>query len=135
MTMVVNTLAPLILIVLLGVVLRKTGFTPREFYRGTNRLVYWVGLPCLLFDKTSGGQAAAAIKLVCCPLLGLAAATLIGARPAETRIALLYLACPTAVIAFVMAEQLGGDEQLSGSAIVLSTVFSTASLAAVLLCT
>jgi len=311
MTLVLGTLAPLVLIVALGAILRRTGFTPAEFYKGTNRLVYWVGLPCLLFDKTSRGEAvggeamrvfaillaatlacvilgyivarllrvprrstgafvqasyrgnlayvglavilfsigdgdrtteaiaalalaplvpiynliavvvllaghdhkgirlarrlgivaakvltnplllacvagllvslsgwtlppmvgrtcktigqmalplallgigatlafrhirgsvgpaiaATAIKLLCAPLLGFAAATLLGASPIETRIALLFLACPTAIVAFVMAEQLGGDEQLTSGAIVLSTVCSIASMAAVLLLT
>ena len=79
--------------------------------------------------------ASAAIKVACAPLIGLAAAAVIGASAEETRVALLYLACPTAVVSLVMAEQLGADEQLAGGIIILSTIASTVSLAAVLLLT
>ncbi|NLF30071.1 MAG: AEC family transporter [Planctomycetes bacterium] len=306
---VLHTLAPLVLIVALGLVLRRSGFMPAEFYRGMNRLVYWVGLPALLFDKTSRAQgvgdqamvvflvmlaatlgcvalacaagpllgvrrrslgafvqgayrgnlayvglpvvlfafgeadttwnavaalalapmvpiynamavvaltagqdpqggsragqagrtalrvitnplllacvagiavsltgldlplaasrtfqavgqmalplsllgigaslsfhhlragwrpvaAASALKLVAAPLLGAAAAWALGACPEATRIALLMLACPTAVVSYVMAEQLGADDRLAGGIVLLTTIASVGSLAAVLL--
>lgn len=50
---VINTLAPLVLIVALGAVLEHTRFAREGFFRQTNRLVFWVGLPCLLFYKTA----------------------------------------------------------------------------------
>jgi hypothetical protein len=61
---VLNTIAPIFLLLLLGVALRRTGFAPQELFRQTNRLVYWIGLPALLFLKTAtaqihGGSAAA----------------------------------------------------------------------------
>ncbi|MFW6146405.1 MAG: AEC family transporter [Planctomycetota bacterium] len=305
---VLHTLAPLVLIVVLGLVLRRGGFMPAEFYRGINRLVYWVGLPALLFDKTSeaggvGGQAmhvflimlagtlgcvalalglgrllrverrslgafvqgsyrgnlayvglavvlfsfgddspwnkvaalgmapmvpiynliavvaltagqdhhdgsaaarawrmavrvitnplllacaaglvvsmapqalplfarrtfrtvgqmalplallgigaslsfhhlragwsqvtaASILKLVITPLLGAAAAWGLGASPEATRIALVMLACPTAVASYVMAEQLGADDRLAGGIVLMTTIASVGSLAAVLL--
>ena len=306
---VLHTLAPLVLIVALGLVLRRGGFMPAEFYRGMNRLVYWVGLPALLFDKTShargvgdqamhvflimlaatltcvalalvvgrllrvrrrslgafvqgsyrgnlayvglavvlfafgdgdspwnavaalgmapmvpiynliavvaltAGQdhhagspvarawrvalrvitnplllacgaglvvslaglelplfarrtfqtvgqmalplallgigaslsfhhlragwsqvtAASILKLVITPLLGAAAAWALGASPEATRIALVMLACPTAVVSYVMAEQLGADDRLAGGIVLLTTIASVGSLAAVLL--
>lgn len=50
---VINTLAPLVLIVALGAILEYTRFVREGFFRQTNRLVFWVGLPCLLFYKTA----------------------------------------------------------------------------------
>lgn len=48
-----NTLLPVFLIVFLGTILRASGFVPDSTFKQTNRLVYWIGLPCLIFDKTS----------------------------------------------------------------------------------
>lgn len=50
---VFSTLAPVFLIVAVGVVLIQSGFLPRSLFNQTNRLVYWVGLPALLFYKTA----------------------------------------------------------------------------------
>jgi len=51
---IINTLAPVFLVIAVGVGLRKAGFFSSEFVSSLNRLVYWVGLPCLLFYKTAG---------------------------------------------------------------------------------
>jgi len=47
-------------------------------------------------------------------------------------VVLLYMACPTAVVSYVFAEQLGGDSELAGSAVMSSTLMSLVSLAVVL---
>lgn len=63
-----NTLLPVFLIVFLGTILRASGFVPETTFKQTNRLVYWIGLPCLIFDKTSvaisQGKAAVEISMV-----------------------------------------------------------------------
>jgi len=48
-----NTLAPVFLIIAAGAVLRRKGFFSGTFVSELNRLVYWVGLPCLLFYKVA----------------------------------------------------------------------------------
>jgi len=48
---VFNTLIPVFAVIGLGALLRKKGFFSSEFAVGLNHLVYWVGLPCLLFYK------------------------------------------------------------------------------------
>ncbi len=78
---------------------------------------------------------ASLMKVGLTPLLGFFLAQLMGLTPAETRMTLLFLACPTAVTGFIMAEQLGADEKLAGNAVVLSTLLSFFSLATVLLLT
>ena len=51
---VLGTLGPIILIIALGFLLRRGGFADQGFFRQTNRLVFWLALPCLLFAKTAG---------------------------------------------------------------------------------
>jgi predicted permease len=53
MASILNILAPIFLIIALGALLRVTRFAPPEFFRGTNRLVYWVAMPCALFYQTA----------------------------------------------------------------------------------
>ena len=81
--------------------------------------------------RRASAFAAAIIKIAAAPLIGLLAANLIGLGAGETRIALIFLACPTAVVSYVMAEQLGGDEQLAASIVVLTTLLSVLSLSLV----
>ncbi len=50
---VINAIGPLVLIVALGAILYRTKFLSAEVFQANSRLVYWVGLPCLLFLKTS----------------------------------------------------------------------------------
>jgi predicted permease len=52
---VLNTLAPVFLIIALGATLRKTGFLNDTFIAGMNRFAYFVGLPSYLFVRL--GQA------------------------------------------------------------------------------
>ncbi len=72
---------------------------------------------------------ASLVKVVFSPLAGYFLAKTLGLAPVELRIALIYLACPAAAASYVMAEQLGSDEKLAASIIVLSTLLSVASLA------
>lgn len=72
------------------------------------------------------------IKVVVAPIFGLLLANWLGLSNIERAIALLYLACPTAIASYIMAQQLGGDEVLTSNSIVLSTLFSALSLAFIL---
>ena len=68
------------------------------------------------------------IKIAIAPAVGLLAARLLGLGPAETRVALIFLACPTATVSYIMAGQLGGDERLSAAMVLISTILSILSL-------
>ena len=76
---------------------------------------------------------AAALKLAVCPLLGFLICLALGIPPLHRFIVLIYLACPSAVASYVMAESMGGDARLAGSSVALTTIYSALSLAAVLL--
>lgn len=50
---ILNTLFPVFAVILLGWLLCRFQFADRVLFGQLNRLVYWVGLPCLLFLKTA----------------------------------------------------------------------------------
>ena len=89
--------------------------------------------PDRLRASIADAHKAALLKLVACPLLGLAVCLALGLPPLHRFIVLCYLACPSAVASYVMAEAMGGDARLAGSAVALTTVYSALSLAAVVL--
>lgn len=75
--------------------------------------------------------AGSLLKVMLAPLAGLLAALLLSLGHAETRVALILLACPAATVSYVMAEQLGGDDKLAASIVLISTVLSIVSLSIV----
>jgi malate permease and related proteins len=48
---ILNVLAPVFLLIVLGGVLQRTGFVSATFLREANRVTYWLGLPALLFSS------------------------------------------------------------------------------------
>jgi predicted permease len=87
---VFHSLAPVFLIIFLGVFLRRTGFLSPGLIQGTNRLAYWIGLPSVLFHRLATspvefaehGDAVFAMLLVtlACGGLGYAVAGAFGKR-------------------------------------------------------
>ena len=75
---------------------------------------------------------ASALKVFALPALGLVLCRAGGLSPTETRIALIYLACPTATASYVLADIFGSDADLAGRIIVISTLLSAVSLSLVL---
>lgn len=73
------------------------------------------------------------IKVVCGPLIIFFIGKQLGLGHTELRIAMLFLACPTAAASFIMAEEFGADEKLAGSIVVTSTLMSMLSLAIILM--
>ena len=97
-----NSAATPLILLLLGV-----SFETREIARYKKELLVCVGLRLVVFPGA---------------ILALAAA--IGLRGIEFVTLLAMTAAPTAVNSFNMAQQLGGDSQLAGSAVVVSTAAS-----------
>jgi len=48
---ILNSIAPIFLLIALGTILRKTGFLPDTFFKGLNKLVFWFALPALLISR------------------------------------------------------------------------------------
>jgi predicted permease len=52
--LILNTLAPVFLLIATGTVLQATGFLSAGFLKEANRVTYWLGLPALLFTQLVG---------------------------------------------------------------------------------
>ncbi len=74
----------------------------------------------------------AIIKCGVVPVIAYGCCTLLGIHGVDRQIVLVFAATPTAVASYVLATQLGGDEPLAAASIVVSTILSAVSLAAVL---
>lgn len=82
------------------------------------------------FRKLQGDLAVAALatcfKVVFLPLLTGVVLFLLGIHGMELAIGVLLAGTPTATAAYIMAQQLKGDAELSGAIIMLSTLCSLA---------
>lgn len=76
---VINVLTPIVALIALGFLLRHSGFLPDTFFRQANALVYWFGLPALLFVEmaTAAPEFGAALRIVA--VLALAAGVCLAA--------------------------------------------------------
>ena len=125
---------PLIIGCGLGLLVLKSGLhLPDGLFNAVEALGR-AALPCALLALGAGltpdrlrasfrpALAATALKLLAMPAFGYVGARLLGFDGETLLVALLYLASPCAVTSYVMAEQMGADKELAGSAIVLSTL-------------
>jgi predicted permease len=136
---------PLLLASGAGVAFAATGLTLPLWLHQSVAVVGQMALPlallCIggtlvimpLHGKRTNAFLASLLKIGLTPLLAWPVARWVGLSPDETRIALLFLATPTAAASFTLAGKLGGDEALAASSVVISTVLSILSLTAVLM--
>jgi hypothetical protein len=54
--MILNNLFPVFAVIFLGSVLKRTGFVGREFFNASDRLVYFIFFPSMLFWKIGTGR-------------------------------------------------------------------------------
>lgn len=82
----------------------------------------------LTFEKIKGNLpiaiTASLVNVIILPVLGLLLSLFLNMNNMEIMIALILLACPAASSSYIMVQQLGGDEALAGSSIVISTLMS-----------
>lgn len=50
---ILNSIAPIFLLIALGKILHKSGFLPEVFFKSLNRFVYWFALPAMLISNIS----------------------------------------------------------------------------------
>lgn len=135
---------PLILSCVIGLVLNRAGM---QFPVAIQRSLATLGNAALALALLSIGSTlsfkglgerigltsvAASIKVFAQPLIGLGLALLWAVPAVERQILLIYLACPTAVVSFVMADMFGSDRDLAAHIIVLTTLLSALSLLMIL---
>ena len=53
------------------------------------------------------------LKILALPVIGWLICATLGLSPADTRVVLIFCACPTAVVAYTMATQINGDQSLA----------------------
>ncbi len=69
--LILNTLAPVFLLIAVGAVMQRTGFVTPGFLREANRVTYWLGLPALLFSQlTSSVHSAGGATTMIIVMLG-----------------------------------------------------------------
>ena len=73
---ILNSIAPVFLLIALGTILRHTHFFPDTFFKGLNKLVFWIALPALLISRI--GRAEIEIKTVSQMVLLITLGTLCG---------------------------------------------------------
>jgi len=136
---------PLLIACILGLLLSLTGLGLPVTIERTLRPLGQMALPLALFSIgasfTQGNLLArlgtaswvsAILKVALMPLLGYVCIRIFGLSELEGLVALILLACPTAVSSYVMAEQMEADADLAGSAILTSTLLAMPALAIVL---
>ncbi|MFZ5786366.1 MAG: AEC family transporter [Acidobacteriota bacterium] len=135
--LVVRVLAnPMVAAALGGLVLSRVGWHPWLWLQRTLEILSDFALPGALLAlgaELSFGRfasvwrpavAVTVVKLCVVPGVGLWAMWALEATPLETSVAVLLLAAPTAVVSYPVAAELGGDIDLAGSAILVTTVAS-----------
>ena len=135
---------PLLLACVVGLGWSNAGLPLPLWLGNTCRTVGQMSLPLALLgigaslvttrlrSQVTPSVLAALLKVAGAPMAGVLVANWLGLSAPERTLALLYLACPTAAAAYIMAQQLGGDEQLTSGTIVLSTMLSAGALAVIL---
>jgi hypothetical protein len=136
---------PLIIGCALGLFCMKSGLRPPD---GVFKAVEALGdaaLPCALLALGAGltpervrtslrpAAAATVLKLIGMPVIGFLLCRLAGVAGETLLITLLFLSSPCAVTSYVMADQMGADRDLAGSAIALSTLLCLPVMALILI--
>ena len=69
--LILNTLAPVFLLIAVGAGLQVSGFVSAGFLKEANRVTYWLGLPALLFSQLAGSfRDAAGVGAMLTVMLG-----------------------------------------------------------------
>lgn len=71
---------------------------------------------------------AASMKVLVLTAVGIAVYRWLGLSGEDLRVGAIMMGCPTAVVTYVMASQLGGDTDLAGSIVVVSTAASAVTI-------
>jgi hypothetical protein len=138
---------PLIIACVLGLVAFAWRITLPSAVGKTLDMFGKAGLPTALlalgasltFERVRGhfmvATVSSLVRVLVGPLVGWWLAARFGLAGDMRTMALLFLACPTAVASFVVADQMGADKDLAGAIVVLSTLYAFPVMAVVLMLT
>ncbi len=131
---------PLLMSCVIGIALNLIGVQLPLFLNRSLEALGKASLPLILMsigaslqvDRIKGAAPpsliASLIKVVITPAIGFLIAGLFDLTVTEKMIAILYLACPTAGMSYIMAEVMGNDATLAGRIVALSTLLSAITL-------
>ena len=135
---------PIIMAAVGGMVFSQLGWGIPEAIGTTLQTLGRMSLPlallcigaALMTLPVSGNRAqaglAAIYKVALSPIIGYGLGRWLGLDDPAMLALLICLACPTAAISYTVAKQMGGDEALAATAVVLSAVASAISLGVVI---
>jgi len=126
-----NAVLPVVLVILLGYLLKRSGFLPKEFIKTGNKLVFKVCLPCMLFINVYDIEGFSAINweiVIYCVMMLLVIfalgyfATVLTTKIPERRGVIWQCTFRSnfAIIGLSLAGALGGGEAMAVAAIVSS---------------
>lgn len=88
----------------------------------------------LEFDKLRseivGSVTASVIKLIIYPAVVFAGLSMMDFKGVDLEVPVLLMAAPTAVVSYIMAKEMNGDERLAGAIIIASTTASIVTISA-----
>lgn len=136
---------PLILSSVIGLLFPVFGWTVPVLIERTGTAIAQAALPLALLSIGASlrmhtlkhglphALLSSAVKVAVAPAVGFFIGSYLGLSPVEMRIALVYTACPTAIVSYVVAEQMGADAVMAGNIVVISTLVSFLAFTAILL--
>ncbi|MEX0430610.1 AEC family transporter [Spiribacter insolitus] len=135
---------PILIASLIGILIALSGWEFPVFLDRTLSAVGQMALPLALIGIGAGLHATrlrgqrrwavtgALMKTALAPLVGFGLAVWIGLGSEEIRLALIFLACPTAAASYVLVQRMDGDSALAAGTIVLSHLFALPAMLVVL---
>ena len=126
-----QAIAPIFLLIILGLILRRINFPGDEFWSLNDKFAYWVLFPALLYAKTSTIQLSGDLirpyavviyaSFIGAVLFGLIIGKLLGFDPATAGSVLQGCARHNSFLALGLAERIFGNDGLS-QAIIISAL-------------
>ena len=129
----VNAVLPIVLLILLGYFLKKSGFLSDDFVKVGNKLVFKILLPCMLFVNVYSVESLADIRwdvvlfcgimLVVLFLLGMVTTPMISRDPRQKGVLLQNVFRSNfAIIGMSLAEILGGSGAMAVCAVIAACI-------------
>lgn len=131
---------PLIIACVIGFALNLLGWPIPVMARRSLEAIGQLALPLALIGLGAGlkldelrgrislSVVASLVNVAFSPLLGYFVGRAFGLDAISLKVAVIFLACPTAVFSYVLAEMLGNDSVMARNIVILSTVLSIVSL-------
>ncbi|EDY83330.1 transporter, AEC family [Verrucomicrobiia bacterium DG1235] len=131
---------PLILACAIGFALNLAGWEIPVMARRSLEAIGQLALPLALiglgaglkFEEIKGrislSVVASLINVAFSPILGYFVGRSLGLDPVSLKVTVIFLACPTAIFSYVLAEMLGNDSVMARNIVIISTLLSIVSL-------